>query len=86
MPFKPPLSRDQLRAIQDRNRDSQDVIDLLWEIRRLHSIELRLYQLVKSMPSASGALGMIRDAALNEIKDDPIIKDRDQWADEALNP
>jgi hypothetical protein len=31
--FKPPLTLDQLREIQERNRQNEDVLALLWEIK-----------------------------------------------------
>jgi predicted ATPase len=45
--FKPALSTDQLRAIQERNRGNDDVMTLLWEIKRLQSTVLRAEQLQK---------------------------------------
>jgi hypothetical protein len=38
MAFKPPLTRDQLVQIQERNKDSADVFALLWEIKRLRAV------------------------------------------------
>lgn len=45
MPFKPPLTFDQLHDIGERNRGNPDVVALLWEIKRMQSLALRLDQL-----------------------------------------
>jgi hypothetical protein len=40
MVFKPPLTREQLVEIQERNKDNPDVFALLWEIKRLRASAL----------------------------------------------
>lgn len=76
MSFKPPLSFEELKEIQGRGRENPDVMRLLWEIRRLHSIVLRLDQLIRSEPVRAGAIGLILNAAETEIANDPVVLDR----------
>lgn len=73
MPFKPPLSLQTLHDIQERHRDNPDVIALLWEIRRLHSIVFRADQLARSLPNEMGSIGMIVGALQDEIADEPSL-------------
>lgn len=40
MRFKPLLSKVDLKAIQERSATAPDVVMLLWEVARLHSVLL----------------------------------------------
>ena len=74
MPLKPPLSLDDLKAIGERHKGDKDVTALLWEIKRYHVLMSRFYQLARSIPPG-GSLGTIAQAALNEMADDPAVRD-----------
>lgn len=74
--FKPPLTLEQLKAIQDRHPDDPDVRALLWEIRRLFSIVGRADQLVRSMPDQLGPVGLIIGALREEIANEPSLEER----------
>jgi hypothetical protein len=52
--FRPPLTRDQLVDIQERNGDNVDVFALLWKITRLRAIVLRTDQLHRSLGTVDG--------------------------------
>lgn len=68
--FKPPLSFEELKAIQERNMENADVRRLLWEIRRYHSVTGRLLQVHRSnyrIPQ------ILQEAIWDEIKDDPSV-------------
>jgi hypothetical protein len=82
--FKPPLSFEELKEIQDRNRDNADVRRLLWEIKRLHAVVSRANQLVRSIgPDPHGtALQIIAWATESEIKDDPVVIARNKMNEE----
>lgn len=75
MGFKEPLPTDQLREIQERNRDSADVRTLLWEIKRLRAVVLyadQLQRMLNTLPGPQGAiLGTLRD----KLKDEPCVKE-----------
>lgn len=59
MPFRPPLSLQELRDI-GRRRDPADVIPLPGEIKRLHAIVRRANQLQASLgPESNGGAGLI---------------------------
>lgn len=74
MPFKPPLTLEQIKDIQNRHLDDPDVRALLWEIRRLHSIVARADQLAKSLPQSGGSIGMIVRALNNQIANEPCLE------------
>jgi hypothetical protein len=74
MPFKPPLTRDQLVEIQERNKDSADVFMLLWEIKRLRAVVLQADQLQRSI-EVGGGPGMVLQALRNTLKDEPCVKE-----------
>ncbi|HEV2612554.1 MAG TPA: hypothetical protein VGU61_19990 [Noviherbaspirillum sp.] len=75
MPFKPPLTREQLTEIQERNRENEDVITLLWEIKRLRALVLRADQVQRSITPGSGAemvIGVLR----KELEGEPCIAEQ----------
>ena len=81
--FKPPLSYEELHAIGERNRANADVKALLWEIKRLHAVVLRMRQVVQSngqIPS------FLVDTIREEIKDDPIVKQFDELDKPKIEP
>ena len=75
MGFKEPLSTDQLREIQERNRDSDDVRALLWEIKRLRAIVLYADQLQRMLTTLPGPQGAILDTLRAKLKDEPCVKE-----------
>lgn len=74
MAFKPPLTRDQLTEIQQRNRDNSDVLALLWEIKRLRAVVLQADQLQRSIELGGGP-GMVLKALRATLKDEPCVKE-----------
>jgi hypothetical protein len=75
MSFKQPLTKDQLKAIQDRNLDSADVRALCWEVARLRALLLRADQLQRSLGNLAGGPGIVLSAFRNEIKDEPCLRE-----------
>jgi len=73
--FKPPLPTDQLREIQDRNRDSADVRALLWEVKRLRALTLYADQLQRMLTPLPGPQGTILDTLREKLKDEPCVKE-----------
>lgn len=71
--FKAKLTRQQLKAIQDRNPDSADVRMLLWEIARLRALIVRTDQLQRSLGPLAGGPGIILGALRDELEDEPCI-------------
>jgi hypothetical protein len=74
MAFKPPLTRDQLVQIQERNKDSAVVFTLLCEIKRLRAVVLQADQLQRSI-EVEGGPGMVLQALRNTLKDEPCVKE-----------
>jgi len=75
MGFKEPLATDQLREIQERNRDSADVRALLWEIKRLRSVVLYADQLQRMLSTLPGPQGAVLNTLRAKLKDEPCVKE-----------
>lgn len=79
MPFKPPITIQQLHDIQERNRDNPDVIALLWEIRRLHQIAVTAHAYASSDSRFDQTRNMMADKLLNLTKHDPAVVQHQEW-------
>lgn len=84
MPFKDPLTADQLRAIKARQPWNPDVITLLWEVSRLRSIVLRANQLSCDLTRPSGILATVFDQWIEQIHAEPCVLERNKVVDELL--
>lgn len=84
MPFKAPLSAEQLRAIRERQPWNLDVIDLLWEIKRMRSMLLRLHQVSGDLKRPASLMGQIYDDLLAGLAVEPCVIERDQMTAELL--
>lgn len=73
MPFRPPLTKPELKAMWDRNPDSADVKALVWEVKRLRGLVLRADQLQRVLGELGGAQGSILTGLRSELKDEPCI-------------
>lgn len=72
MPFKPPLTFDELRAISARSPAGSDGRALLWEIKRLQD---RLRRVAQYLHGGSSQYGVIYDALITELNGEPAV----QW-------
>lgn len=70
--FRPPLTLAELRAIQDRNPGQQDVLALLWELKRLQSIVLRFNQL-RAQFARPADLGSVFDDLMAQLDHEPCV-------------
>ncbi|QQB32233.1 hypothetical protein I6I07_16105 [Achromobacter deleyi] len=84
MPFKAPLPTDELRAIRERQPWNPDVIALLWEIKRLRSMLLRLHQVSGDLKRPASLMGEIYDDLLASLAEEPCVIERDQMTAELL--
>ena len=84
MPFKAPLTTEQLRAIRERQPWNPDVIALLWEIKRLRSTLLRLHQVSGDLKRPASLMGEIYDDLLAGLAVEPCVIERDQMTAELL--
>ncbi|KAA5921378.1 hypothetical protein F1536_23350 [Achromobacter xylosoxidans] len=84
MPFKAPLTTEQLRAIRERQPWNPDVIALLWEIKRLRIWPLRFNQMVSELKRPIGITGVVYDEAVEELPKEPCVQDQMQMTAELL--
>lgn len=84
MPFRHPLSTDELRAIRERQPWNPDVIALLWEVKRLRSMLLRLHQVSGDLKRPASLMGEIYDDLLAGLAVEPCVIERDQMTAELL--
>ncbi|PND31537.1 hypothetical protein C1I89_22110 [Achromobacter pulmonis] len=84
MPFKEPLTADQLRTIRLRQPWNPDVIALLWEIKRLRSVLLRLHQVSGDLKRPASLMGEIYDDLMEGLAAEPCVIERDQMTAELL--
>lgn len=81
MAFRKPLTRAELRAIWDR-RDPADVDALLWEIKRLRAIVLRIDQLQRCLGTVGGGAAVLLQGLQNELEGEPCIAEQSRLKDE----
>ncbi len=69
-----PLTRAQLRAIQDRNLDNADTMALLREIKRLHGVLNNAWQVFDGLPAEreNSSLALLMGLVNNE----PCVKEQ----------
>lgn len=84
MPFKDPLTTEQLRAIRERQPWNPDVIALLWEIKRLRIWPLRFHQMASELKRPTGITGVVYDQAVEELPKEPCVQDQMQMTAELL--
>ena len=73
MPFKAPLPTDELRAIRERQPWNPDVIALLWEVKRLRSVVLRLHQVSGDLKRPASLMGEIYDDLMAGLAEEPCV-------------
>jgi hypothetical protein len=85
--FKPPLSLQTLRDMQDQNRGNPVVKALLWEIRRLQATVIRAEQLVRTIDESGGhPHHMVLDCLRTQLGCEPCLEvKRQQRATDLLN-
>ena len=74
MRFKPALTKDDLKAIQDRNPDSPDVRALLWEVARLRALALRTHDHFRQGSSSTALI--LADSLRTQMEDEPVVKEQ----------
>lgn len=84
MPFKAPLTTEQLRAIRERQPWNPDLIALLWEIKRMRSMLLRLHQVSGDLKRPASLMGEIYDDLLAGLAVEPCVIERDRDTAELL--
>jgi hypothetical protein len=74
MRFKTALTKDDLKAIQDRNPDLPDLRALLWEVARLRSLALRTQDYFRQGSSSTALI--LADSLRAMLEDEPVIQDQ----------
>lgn len=74
--FKPPLTKDDLLAIQTRGQGNADVRTLLWEVKRLRAMVLRADQLQRALGPLGGGPGDILHAMRLDLKMEPCVQEQ----------
>lgn len=78
MPFKAPLTYAALRAIRERQPENADILALLWEIKRMRSMLLRLHQVSCDLKRPASLMGEIYDDLLAGLAVEPCVIERNQ--------
>ncbi len=73
--MRPPLTREQLEAIQARNPDSPDTRALLWEIKRLRAVVLKSHDYFRQAPMSSVARTM-HESMVEQLENEPVVKEQ----------
>lgn len=76
----PPLTKDDLIAIRDRN-DNPDVRALLWEVKRLRGLVLRTSDMVRLLDDRGGPAGILIEGMRQALKDEPVVLEQPRLAD-----
>ena len=72
--FKRALTKDDLRAIQDRNPDSPDVRTLLWEVARLRALALRTHDYFRQGSSSTSLI--LAESLRSMLEAEPVIQEQ----------
>lgn len=75
MRFKPPLTRSDLVAIQERKPESADVRTLLWEVKRFRALALYVDQLQRILGTLPGPQGDVLQAIRAQLEEEPCVKE-----------
>lgn len=75
MGFKPPLAKETLIEIQDRNPGPPDVRALLWKVKRLRALALYTDLLQRMLGTLPGPQGAILDTLRDKLRDEPCVNE-----------
>lgn len=73
MLFKPPLTRERLHEIGLRN-DPCDILELLWEIKRLRALALKINQVQRTI-TISGGLSLLLESLREDLRNEPCVQE-----------
>ncbi|MFK3738942.1 hypothetical protein [Massilia sp. TN1-12] len=72
---RPALTREDLKAIHDRNRGDEDVVALLWEIHRLRALALRSHDFFRQPPTSTTGTIMAQ-SLFRLLEEEPVVKEQ----------
>jgi len=73
--MRPPLSRETLIAICDRNRGHEDVAALLWEVKRMRALLLRSHDYLRVAPTSSTAQ-IVGEGLRRDLNKEPVVMEQ----------
>jgi hypothetical protein len=76
MLFKPPLTRERLREI-GVNKNAGDINELLWEIKRLRALALKIDQVQRNI-TASGGMALLLESLRVDLQKEPCVIEDEQ--------
>jgi hypothetical protein len=85
MPFRPPLTADELRAIKERNHDP-DVRTLLWEVSRLRHLARASNQVLPMCNPVGATARMLHNALKAKLDEEACVIEHRAMAEELINP
>jgi hypothetical protein len=77
MAFRAPLTTAQLHEIGAR-RDANDILALLWEIKRLRGLVLRANQVIRPLTDIGGPNGIVRECLKKDFLTEPCVMDEER--------
>lgn len=75
MPFREPLTHARLREIWER-QDPVDIDALLWEVKRLRAIVLRIDQLQRGLGEMGGGAALLLQGLRNDLSKEPCVAEQ----------
>lgn len=72
-PNPPPLTRDDLLAIQARNKGNPDVRSLLMEVKRLRALVLRSHDVLRLAEAGHSVAPQIAPVLKQELDQEPVV-------------
>lgn len=85
MPFRPPLTADELRAIKERNADL-DVRALLWEVARLRNLARAASQVLPMCSPVGDTARMLYKALQSKLDEEACVIEHKARIAELLKP
>lgn len=70
-----PLTRAELKAIQERRGDSADVVALLWEVFRLRALALRTHDYLRQ-ERGTATTAIMENALRRELDEEPVVTEQ----------
>ncbi len=74
MRFKPALTKEDLKGIQERGADSADVRALLWEVARLRALALRTHDYFRQGTSTTALV--MGESLRAMLEAEPVIQEQ----------
>jgi hypothetical protein len=84
MLFRPPLTRERLREI-GTNKNASDINELLWEIKRLRALALKIDQVQRNI-TATGGMTLLLESLRADLSREPCVVEDEQLRTKLESP